>query len=314
MFRPITKQMIWGSESWDISCRPNEMGIIENGPCAGETFEAYIARNPEAVLGTHLTACEKFPLLVKLIDARESLSVQVHPDDAYARAKGEADSGKSEMWYVIKPPDEGHLIIGLKPGTTREMLTAAYQNGTVEQYLNRLPVQAGDIVNIPAGLIHALTAGVVVAEVQQNSDITYRLYDYNRVGVDGKPRQLHVEDALAVIDFDERIHKKVVEASATPKNGSETIMPIISCEHFTIHKYTLSEPLSESSDPEAFCIFTCVEGSVTIESKCAITELSAGRSAFMPAAMGNYIIRPHGHATLLRSSPASPICPHVHNI
>jgi mannose-6-phosphate isomerase len=236
-FLPIKKEMIWGSESWEISCRPNEMSIVENGEFAGQSFADVIAKDPAGVLGLDF-AESNFPLLVKIIHARDALSVQVHPNDAYAKMKGGSDTGKSEMWYILQPPTDGFLIVGLKDGVTREMLARAYENGTVEQQLNRVKVQRGDIVEIPAGLIHALTPGTVVAEVQQNSDITYRLYDFGRLGADGKPRELHVQDALAVTDF-----------RGEPK-------PLT---HFSAQKQVVSAPIESCSNARHFSIFTAVE-------------------------------------------------------
>ena len=319
IFKPIYKEMIWGGdrlnrvfertlpsgkigESWDISCRPAEMGIIENGSWAGKSFAEYIEENRTGVLGTRLADTERFPLLVKLIDANDSLSIQVHPDDIFARQKGSADSGKSEMWYVLVPPDDGHLIIGLNSGVTREVLAQAYENGTVEQCLYRLPVKTGDIINIPAGLVHALTSGVMVAEVQQNSDLTYRLYDYNRLGLDGQPRPLHVDDALTVTDFSGKIPKNAVSGLNIKKDGNELIYAICN-PYFAIIKYVLSDSLNENSDPAAFSIFTCVEGKAVIEMPTLTAELLTGRSVFIPAGMGAYNIKPadDNGAVLLKS-------------
>jgi len=331
LFAPIYKEMLWGGdrlstvynrqlpykktgESWDISCRPDEMGIIENGPSAGMSFEEYIAYDREGVLGTRLANQERFPLLVKLIDANDTLSVQVHPDDAdivmtnkdrinnvcpvipgLTSAKdtwNPQDTGKNEMWYILIPPTDGNLIIGLKPGITPHTLRQAYKNGTVEDCLNRLPVKAGDIVNIPAGLIHALTPGVMVAEVQQNSDITYRLYDYNRVGLDGKPRQLHVDDAIAVTDFEGKIPQTTVPGLAIKKDDSNLIYTIAN-PYFAVIKYELGEALTESSNPEAFSIFTCVEGEAVISQDDCV-RLPLGRSVLIPAGLGDYTLRSKG--------------------
>jgi len=286
-FHPIFKEMIWGSESWDISCRPLEMGVIANGPNAGQIFEDYINLDREKILGTRLKDVARFPLLVKIIDARDALSIQVHPCDEYAKQSGSADSGKSEMWCILKPPTDGHLIIGLKPGVTRAVLETAYKNGTVEDCLNRLPVKAGDMINIPAGLVHAITPGVVLAEVQQNSDITYRLYDYNRMGPDGKTRPLHVQEALDVSDFDEKIPKTVAADNQ------------IKCPYFTVVKYEITTPLVEVTDTANFCIFTCVEGIAQFDTG---EVLNTGDSVFLPAAMGKYVISPKGgRAVLLKS-------------
>ncbi|MCL2197403.1 MAG: class I mannose-6-phosphate isomerase [Defluviitaleaceae bacterium] len=283
LFKPIIKKMIWGSESWEITCRPNEMGIIENGEYAGMAFADFIAKDRAAVLGTH--AGEKFPLLVKVIDARDVLSVQVHPNDEYARLKGEADTGKSELWYILTPPTDGLLVVGLKEGVTREVLAKAYEDGTVEQCLNRIKVSRGDIINIPAGLIHALTPGIRVAEIQQNSDITYRLYDFGRVGADGMPRPLHVSDALAVTEFG-----KINEAA----------------EHFTVEKQTVTSQITATSNPQIFSVYTCVEGSAVFEVNSHTVTVEEARSVFIPARLGEYVIRPcdKGESVvLLKSDP-----------
>ena len=359
---PIYKEMLWGGnrlstvynrdlpykktgESWDISCRPGEMGIIENGPATGLTLQEYIARDRAGTLGTRLAGQERFPLLIKLIDANDVLSVQVHPDDVYAGAAAgkmagpigtatcitggwnAADTGKTEMWYILIPPACGHLIIGLKPGITRDTLRQAYKDGMVEACLNPLPVTTGDIVNIPAGLVHALTPGAMVAEVQQNSDITYRLYDYNRLGLDGKPRQLHIDDALAVTDFEGKIPKATVPGLDI-KKGDCTLTYAIANPYFAIIKYNLKEPLAETSNTAAFSIFTCVKGEAEIISTdldltsgaCNLwgakrtskktgasphqisISLPLGRSVFIPAGLGRYTLRPrHGCCTLLKS-------------
>lgn len=308
IFKPIYKEMIWGGarlaqifdrqlpsdkvgESWDISCRPQEMGVIENGPLAGISFDTYIDTDRQKILGTRLEHCDRFPLLVKIIDANDVLSIQVHPDDDYAVLKGGLDCGKNEMWYVLAPPDDGHLIIGLKSDVTRETLANAFANGTVEACMEYLPVEAGDIINIPAGLVHALTPGAMVAEVQQNSDITYRLYDYNRLGLDGKPRPLHIEDALAVTDFDNKLSKSVVIGQSVRKGRNELIYAINN-QYFAIINYVLVSSLAEESDPGAFSIFTCVEGCASITVDDFVTEIPAGRSAFIPAGMGSYSIAP----------------------
>ncbi|MCL2405160.1 MAG: class I mannose-6-phosphate isomerase [Defluviitaleaceae bacterium] len=334
LLTPIYKQMLWGGnrlnaiynrnsphnntgESWDISCRPGEMGVIENGLAAGQTLAEYIAADKTGTLGTRLVSLDSFPLLVKLIDANDYLSVQVHPGDdldevalhsATSTSQWQAsDTGKSEMWYILTPPTDGHLIMGLKPGITPAILRTAIESGTVESCLHRLPVAAGDIVNIPAGLIHALTPGVMVAEVQQNSDITYRIYDYNRVGIDGKPRELHIEESLAVADFENKIPKTTIPGLVI-KKGDCTFTYAIANKHFAIIKYNLHSSFTETSDPAAFSIFTCVEGEVTITPHAmpgvaaAAVQLATGRSVFIPAGLGSYTIHPKGeHATILKS-------------
>jgi len=312
---PVYKEMLWGGdrlktmyrrklpsnktgESWDISCRPGEMGIIKYGIGTGTSLEDYINQDRVGVLGSRLAGTTRFPLLVKLIDANDALSVQVHPGDSYASATNGQDTGKTEMWYILTPPKDGKLIMGLKPGITPEILRRAYEDGTVEDCLNHLPVAAGDIVNIPAGLIHALTPGVMVAEVQQNSDITYRLYDYNRVGPDGKPRELHVDDAIAVTDFEGKIPVATVPGLTIKKRKCTRVYAIAN-PHFAVIKYVLAGKVREASNPEAFAVFTCVDGSAAIRSETMLVVMKAGDSVFVPAGVGKYELR--GQCTLLKS-------------
>jgi mannose-6-phosphate isomerase class I len=264
-------------ESWDITCRPAEMSVIENGPDAGTPLNDWFAGDREGTLGTRVSAEEGFPLLVKIIDAQDNLSVQVHPDDAYARAAGER--GKSEMWYILHAPEDGCLIIGLKDGVTRETLERAVETGTVEECLHRLPVAKGDMIDIPAGLVHALTRGVMVAEIQQNSDVTYRLYDYNRLGLDGKPRALHVRDSLNVTYFDNVLPKKVVTGNT------------ISNRYFCVTKIPLDGTLEKRSDRETFTLLTCVKGAFVIETPDGFeAELPLSRTAFIPASGKKFIV------------------------
>ena len=293
LFAPIIKTMIWGQESWDISCRPLEMGLVENGAYAGMRFDDYLALDRVQTLGTRLADVKRFPLLVKIIEARDVLSVQVHPDDSYAKLKQSTYSGKSEMWYILQPPTDGRLVIGLRDGVTREDLRRAYETGTVEDCLHYLTVHAGDMVNIPAGLVHALTPGAVIAEVQQNSDLTYRLYDYGRVGADGNPRELHVEDALAVTDFEGRIPREAASA--------------VHCPFFSVERIVLGDapnfpPIDGATNAGAFSILTCVDGAVNIIYTGGRVRLNTLQSVFLPAGLGAYTLEPMERATVLHST------------
>ncbi|MCL2363196.1 MAG: class I mannose-6-phosphate isomerase [Defluviitaleaceae bacterium] len=285
IFHPIIKTMIWGQESWNISCRPLEMGVVKNGLYAGMEFDAYLGLNRVLTMGTRLANVTPFPLLVKIIHARDTLSVQVHPDDAYAAAQSSHDPGKNEMWYVLQPPTDGHLIIGLNEDTTREALRHALATNTVENHLHRLAVKAGDIVNIPAGLVHALTPGAIIAEIQQNSDTTYRMYDYNRLGADGKPRELHIEHAQSVTDCDRLIPVETTDAVDT--------------DFFRVKKITLDAPRTIESNGEAFCILMCVDGAVSIRYGDGEVRLEARESTFVPAGLRCFEIVPDGFARVL---------------
>jgi len=284
----ITKKMIWGREDWITTCRPQEMSIIKNGKFKGESLESYISKDKTAVLGEKFADCVRFPLLIKIIHADDTLSVQVHPDDDYAIKTG-GESGKNEMWQILKPPHDGNLIIGLKPGTTKESFAQAIKKGNdeIENFLNRLQVKTGDMVNIPAGLVHALTPGAVILEAQQNSDITYRLYDYGRVGVDGKPRELHTADALNVINFE----------------TEGTVTQSVNTEFFKVSGHVVNARKEEKSNPFGFHILVCTEGLLNIVCGDESLELSEGNCVFIPAGLGAYEINPvNGHGVYTKIS------------
>lgn len=292
IFEPIYKEMVWGSESWDISCREQEMGIIKNGIYRGERFGAVIGRDPKKYLGRHLAGPAEFPLLIKLIKTFDDLSVQVHPTDAYAREKENLQNGKTEMWHILEAPPNGKLIIGLKKGVTKESFRRALEAGDPLHCLSYLPIKPGDVIPIPAGLVHAITAGVVLVEVQQNSNTTYRVFDYNR------PRQLHIDKALDVIDFDDKLKKSTVTGLEV-ELGENRCIYYIASPYFAVLKYKIKSMLAEQSDANKFFTYTCVKGSCQLQWGSSTLNIQTGDSFFVPAAMGNFII--HGECELLKS-------------
>ncbi|MEM7347125.1 MAG: type I phosphomannose isomerase catalytic subunit, partial [Chloroflexota bacterium] len=223
LFTPVFRDYIWGgrnletkfgrtippglvAESWEISGHPSSPTTVENGPFAGKTLPDLLTLLQEELVGHRakpMLARGKFPLLIKLLDANQPLSVQVHPEDSYAQVHENGELGKTEMWYILHAEPDASLIFGLKPGVTPASFRQAIEAGTLETCLHYLPVKAGDAIFIPAGSVHAIMDGIILAEIQQNSDTTYRVYDWNRVGADGKPRQLHVDRALDVINFNQ---------------------------------------------------------------------------------------------------------------
>ena len=213
---PACKYYIWGgqrlktdfgiesnleplAEAWVLSCHPDGPSVLADGPDAGLTLPAYIQKAGPQVLGTNCRQFEDFPMLIKLIDARQNLSVQVHPSDAYARSH-EGQYGKTEMWVVLSALPGAFLYYGFQQEVSEEELARRVADGTLTQVLRAVPVKSGDVFFIPSGTLHAIGAGMVIAEIQQNSNVTYRVFDYGRLGADGKPRALHVEKALAVAD------------------------------------------------------------------------------------------------------------------
>lgn len=180
-------------ESWDVACHKNGMSIVKNGEFKGLRLDELIEKEKENLLGTKIDR-NWFPLLIKLINAKDKLSVQVHPNDEYAK-RVEGDMGKTEVWYVVEAFEGANLVVGTKGKCTKEEFKAAIEEGKLDSYLNRIPVKKGDVYLVQSGLVHAIGEGVIIAEIQQNSDTTYRVYDYNR------GREIHVQKALDVIDL-----------------------------------------------------------------------------------------------------------------
>jgi len=317
IFNSVYKEMVWGGvklreiysrgtpfsrtgESWDITCRKNEMGIVKNGEFAGMPFISVIKQDPVGIMGEKYKNFDNFPLLIKLIDANDFLSVQVHPDDGYAQKHENYPFGKNEMWYILSAEPNSFLTIGLNDGVTKEMFKKAIADNTVEDCLRKLYVSPHDIINIPAGLIHAIGKGIVLAEIQQNSDITYRVYDYNRVGLDGNKRKLHIEKSLDVIDFSGKLPNKPVELKPVSENAAACIYECVKNSYFTVDIYEIKEEYAEISDKECFSVFTCVKGIMTIEYNGGFLRVPCGDSVFIPAALGEYKLT--GPCRALKSS------------
>ena len=252
IMKPLYKEKVWGGQSlrkllgkelpadrkigelWEISDFYKDQSIVANGPLAGMSLHDAINKWGTDLLGTKVKLLDNglFPLLIKYINANKDLSVQVHPTDAYARAHNLQQPGKTECWYVINAEPGGRLIAGFKEGVTRESFIKSIDNGTIAEQLHEIPVQTGDVLFIPAGRIHAIGAGVTLFEVQQNADITYRIYDWDRPDLNGKPRELHISQALEVCDFND--HEPKLEPQHVSYNGEEIMCPVIDCEYFTI--------------------------------------------------------------------------------
>lgn len=276
-------------ESWDIACHPNGTGIVANGEFKGKNLKELIEQEGKALLGNSYNG-EDFPLLVKLINSKDKLSVQVHPNDEYAK-KYENSFGKTEAWYVVDAKPGSFLIVGTKD-CNKETFKKAIEEGKTEDYLNKIEVKKGDSFLINSGLVHAICEGVIIAEIQQNSDITYRIYDY------GRPREIHVEKSLEVIDFD----LKAINSSKKELEKFDGYDKGILCksEYFTIEKYIVDKEIEEESNEDKFFIFTCVDGEGEIISGNNFKEkIYKGDSILIPATLGKYTIK--GKLTLLKS-------------
>ena len=297
---PEFKEIIWGgnklktdynkvsdlkniAESWELTVREDGMNTVADGDYKGSTMQEYIDKNGFSIVTDK--ELDRFPLLIKFIDAEDNLSIQVHPDDEYALDKANS-LGKTEMWYVIDAKPGAKLVYGLKPGCDIQSLGEAISNGTVEDQLNYVSVKKGDVFFIPSGLVHAIGAGILLAEIQQNSNITYRVYDYNRLGKDGKPRELHVTDALNVI-----VNRSESEIDKIRySKGEKTKTCLASCEFFTVDKYDLDGEISLSTTKESFNSVLCLDGKAKIIYNNEEFPVLKGDSYYIPANIGKYKI------------------------
>ncbi|MFC4811017.1 type I phosphomannose isomerase catalytic subunit [Paenibacillus sp. GCM10023250] len=310
-FKPEMKERIWGGralerfglelpegaigEGWMIGDHPNGTTKVMNGELAGLGLDEIRERYGREFFGTKGYAENgRFPLLIKLLDCNDDLSIQVHPTDAYEKLpKGEL--GKTEMWYVLDAKPGAKIIYGLKEGVDRPALAAAIKEGRVMDCLQEVPVEAGDAFYIPAGTVHALCAGVVVAEIQQNSDTTYRVFDYNRPGLDGKLRELHVEDSLNVTAYEGAGATRM----KTDGIGANEWLVIAESPYFVVEKGLVRAPWQLSTTPESFVILVVAEGAGTLSWDGGKQDVKAGECFLLPANLGGYEL--DGELTVLRS-------------
>lgn len=307
LFRPNLHTVIWGGshlsewkglgpqdkvgESWEVSAVPGSSSVVDNGVWAGMTLPDVIARMPEAFLGGRVAEQynNKLPLLVKFIDAEQNLSIQVHPNDEMAQRE-HGKFGKTEMWYVVDAKPGACLYVGFRKHISHEEFRQRVADGTICDVLAKHEVHTGDVFYIPAGRIHAICGGILLAEVQQSSDVTYRVYDYNRVGMDGKPRQLHVDLAEQAVNFEvEKEYRTVYEADES------RAVPVIESPFFSVRVTDVTAPFHRNLVKyDSFIISVCLKGSckIKIRSNQCEVELKAGCSCLIPAAIADYDIIP----------------------
>jgi mannose-6-phosphate isomerase len=299
-FHPIFKERVWGGrelerlyrkslppgrpigESWEISDRPGDASIIANGPLAGKTLRWLMENHRAELLGAAKPAAAgRFPLLCKILDAREKLSLQVHPPAGKAaELKGEP---KTEMWFIADAAPGAELFVGLKHGVTREAFEKKIKTGEVAECFHRIPVRAGDAMFLPSGRVHAIGAGLVIFEIQQNSDTTYRVFDWNRVGLDGQPRELHVAESLASIDFKD-FEPKAVQSN--PTNDSPVRKrPLVNDPLFTVESWEMAAGADGLLKPNALQIIAVTKGRLEIQSGSTSVKLSAGQFGLIPASL-----------------------------
>ena len=308
LFEPNLHAVVWGGhqlrpykgleptaepigESWEVSAVPSSPSIISNGEWKGRDLNAVIAEHPEEILGKAVN--EKFggklPLLVKFIDAERDLSIQVHPNDEMARRE-HGKMGKSEMWYIIKAEEGSHLYAGFRQEITPYEYQHRVADGTITDVLADHPVKAGDVFYLPAGRVHAICGGIMLAEVQQSSDVTYRIYDYNRPGMDGKPRELHTELAAKALDY--HVEKNYRTEYADTDNRA---VQIIDTPYFDVRVMELSQTFHRNLIKyDSFVISMCLQGDCTLRVRSTGEEvlLREGHSTLIPAAIADYDVTP----------------------
>ena len=284
-------------EAWLISDHPSAVSVVSEGPHVGRTIHDLIEEDAEALLGSRskLTPQGRFPLLLKLLDSTEVLSVQVHPDDATAAALGESDVGKTEMWHILHADPEAELFCGLRPGTTPEQMRSAIETGTLENHLARFNVKQGDSVLVPAGTVHAIGQGIVLAEIQQNSDLTYRLYDWNRVDAAGNSRELHVEKGIRAAHFsDDTMVNKTTPLEGCAKSGSLAI-----CEYFSAERVEIEESEERVfTTNNLFYIALSICSSVVVSCGTDSVALGTAQSCLVPACAKKFTISGPGTVLL----------------
>lgn len=299
-FEPILKDRIWGGtklktylnkpiaseitgESWEISTVENDVSIIANGVFKGKSLNELINDFPEQVLGTKVFEQfgKQFPLLFKYLDAREDLSIQVHPNDELA-AKRHNSFGKTEMWYVMQADDEARLIVGFKEKSSSEEYIQHLENKTLLSILDTKKVKKGDVFFLETGTVHAIGAGTVIAEIQQTSDITYRLYDFDRVDANGNTRELHVDLALEAINYDK------VEAQKEYLKIENTSNEVVDCSYFTTNFIPLNGNLNVNKNQNSFTVYMCVDGDFELILNEEKYNYKKGDTVLIPASLTDF--------------------------
>jgi mannose-6-phosphate isomerase len=321
--QPVLVERVWGGrrlaellgkplpegvkigESWELSDHPHNRSRVAGGPLAGRTLREVLDRDGQAVLGRHSLArawSTRFGLLVKFIDAADRMSVQVHPDDAHATKHSPGESGKTECWVVVHAEPGAWVIDGLRPGTKRDRLAAALKKGTIEELLTTRPVKTGDFIWVPAGTVHAVGPGIVLAEIQQTSDLTYRLYDWNRPGADGKPRALHVDRAMECIRF----AGDVPPAGGKGRTADETglvIESLVDCPAFSLSRIRIDRRPYAVEMGGACAALVVVAGLARLVAGDAVMPIRAGDTVLVPADCGEYALEMPERLTALVAAP-----------
>jgi mannose-6-phosphate isomerase len=306
-FIPIYKERIWGGnklkqllnkdfsplancgESWELSGVQDDVSVVANGFLKGNTLEEIIEVYMGDLVGEKVydQFGTEFPLLIKYIDANDNLSIQVHPDDELSRERHGA-YGKTEMWYVVQSDEGSELISGFNRKIDRDSYLIAFENGQLEALLNKEAVSAGNVFFMPAGRVHAIGKGIVVAEIQQTSDVTYRIFDFNRVDAKGNPRELHTDLALDAIDFK---FEENYRTKYEPKDNEP--VQIAECKYFTTNVLYLNKTLERDfRRKDTFVIYMCIEGNALIRWEEKTMEIRKGETVLVPASLESFVLEP----------------------
>jgi mannose-6-phosphate isomerase len=299
-FTPIFKERVWGGrnlerlyhkklpgsapigESWEITDRPGDVSVIANGPLAGKDLRWLMENHAADLLGVKAAKTARFPLLIKILDAQDKLSLQVHPPASKAVAMG--GEPKTEMWYVAEATPEADLFVGLKHGVTRAEFEKRISDGSVAECFHRIPVKKGDVMFLPSGRVHALGAGNVIFEIQQNSDTTYRVFDWNRVGLDGKPRELHIAQSLESIDFNDFEPRLI--GSIYSKNAVMKVRVLVDDPLFRVDACLVNRGERFHLSSDGLQIIGLLKGDLEISHEGTRLELTPGEFAMLPACLG----------------------------
>lgn len=311
LFEPTFHYRIWGGnklkyfgkniteskigESWEISTVPGYISLVANGKYKGTNLQDLVFKYKEELLGTQVYQKygDQFPLLIKFLDADQPLSVQVHPNDDYAQ-KHHNSFGKTEMWYILDAEKDAEIIIGFEKGINKELYAKSIKDGNVENILRKIHPEKDDVFYIPSGRVHAMGKGITLAEIQQTSDITYRIYDYNRIDINGEPRKLHTQQAMNVADF------SYIENPNVIYNKKEENTLLVNSPYFTTTRYNISAKNQKLEDlPQSFRILICLEGECNILSNTSTVQIYKGQSLLIPAILKNIEIISHTHTKLL---------------
>ncbi|TWT65231.1 type I phosphomannose isomerase catalytic subunit [Allorhodopirellula solitaria] len=326
-FEPLFRQYLWGgrrlgtelhkpigedgvyAESWEIVDHGDDQSIVANGPLAGTSLHELIDQDAAALLGESVASRirseslpenlrHRFPLLLKMLDASRDLSVQVHPNDEQGSQLDPPDLGKTEAWMVMDALPGSKIYAGLQAGVDQQAFAAAVESGRTEEVLNSFEPSVGDCIFIPAGTVHAIGAGLLIAEIQQASDTTFRIYDWGRVDADGQPRTLHIKQSLDVIDFQSG---PVSPVSPIPVAGDAGAATLVNCDKFKMQRYSLHETRSIPTDGK-FQIVAVLSGMIRVASDPSGDVLRKGDTMLVPACVESIEVEPVGSAQLMVAS------------